>query len=115
MLNVFIVLPCDSLPYGQKFGRGFILADWWFESNPPIFLSPKFVTFVNGFDRSAHLSLFVDFELAILSRSTVDEHFVALYCASIAASIPKICSLKYKNMLGAIKRKWPVTLPIIYP
>ena len=44
--------------------------------------------------KGLYLSLFVDFELVVLGRSTVDELFVALCCASIAAPIPKIHSLK---------------------
>ena len=40
------------------------------------------------------LLTFVDFELVVLSGSTVDELFVALCCTSIAAPIPKIHLLK---------------------
>ena len=50
-----------------------------------------------GFDRRAHLSLFVNFEFAVLGGSTVDELFIALYCASIAAPVPKIHWLKVQN------------------
>ena len=50
--------------------------------------------YVSGFDKMAHLSLFVDFELVALGGSTVDELFIALCCASITAPIPEICSLK---------------------
>ena len=50
--------------------------------------------YVSGFGKKAHLSLFVDFELAVLGGSTVDELFIALCCASIAAPVPEIHSLK---------------------
>ena len=50
--------------------------------------------YVSRFDKRARLSLFVNFELAVLVGSTVDELFVALWCASIAAPVPKIHSLK---------------------
>ena len=38
-------------------------------------------TYVIGFDKRSHLSLFVNFKLAILGGSTVDELFIALCCA----------------------------------
>ena len=38
--------------------------------------------------------LFVDFELALLGGSTVDDLFIALCCVSIAAPIPEIHSQK---------------------
>ena len=47
--------------------------------------------------KRAHLALFVDFELAVLGRSTVDELFIELCCASIAVPIPEICSLKVRK------------------
>ena len=53
--------------------------------------------YVSGFDKIAPLSLFVDFELTVLGGSTVDELFVALRCASIAAPVPKIRSLKVRK------------------
>ena len=71
--------------------------------------------YVSGFDKRAHLSIFVDFELVVLGGSTVDELFIALCCSSIAAPIPEITRSKYENTLGAIMRKQPVTLPLLYP
>ena len=70
---------------------------------------------MSGFDKRAHLSLFVDFELVVLSGSTVDELFIALCCAFIAAPVSKICSLKVRNTPGAIMRKQPGTLPLLCP
>ena len=49
---------------------------------------------MSRFDKRAHLTLFVKFELVVLGGSTVDELFIALYCPLIAAPIPKIHSLK---------------------
>ena len=49
----------------------------------------------------------VDFELVVLSHSTVDGLSVALCCASIAAPIPELRSFKVQNTLGAIMRKPP--------
>ena len=53
--------------------------------------------YVSGFDKGTHLSIFVDFELVVLGGSTVDELFVALCCASIAAPISEVCSLKVRT------------------
>ena len=56
-----------------------------------------------------------NFELVIQGGSTVDELFIALCCPSIAAPVPKIRLLKVrKYALGAIMRKRPVTLPLLY-
>ena len=60
--------------------------------------------YVSGFDKRAHLSLFVGFELVVLRGSTVDELFVALCCASITAPIPETCLLKVQKY-DAIMRK----------
>ena len=53
--------------------------------------------YVRGLDRRAHLSLFVNFALVVLGGSTVDALFVILCCASIAASVPEIRSLKVQK------------------
>ena len=59
---------------------------------------------MSGFHKRVHLLLFVDFELAVLGVRTVDELFVTLRCASIAAPVPEIRSIKVRNTLSAIMR-----------
>ena len=51
-----------------------------------------------------NLSLFVNFELVVLGGSTVDELFIALRCASIAAPVPKIrlLMIKYNYRMAEI-------------
>ena len=49
--------------------------------------------YVSVFDKKAHWSLLVNFELAVLGGRTVDELSVALRCTSIAAPLPEICLL----------------------
>ena len=51
-------------------------------------------TNVNGFEKRDQFAQIADFELVVLCQSTVDGLSVALCCASIAAPVPEICSLK---------------------
>ena len=51
---------------------------------------------MSGFDKKSHLSLFVDFELAVLGGATVDELCAALCCTSIAAPSPRYSRSKYE-------------------
>ena len=48
-------------------------------------------------EKRDHFLLKVDFKLVALSHSTVDGLSVALRCASIAASVPKIRLLKVRK------------------
>ena len=72
------------------------------------------LSIVSRFDKRVHLSLFVDFELAILGGSTVDELFVALCFTSIAVPMPMIRWLKLQNRPCTIMRKRPIALPLLY-
>ena len=69
--------------------------------------------YVSSFDKKAHLLLFVDFELAVLGGSTVDKLFIALCCASIAAPVPEIHTLKVRKYTRCNYEKRPVTLPLL--
>ena len=51
---------------------------------------------MSGFEKRDHFALKVDFELVVLSHSTVDGYSVALCCASIAVPVPEIRSLKVR-------------------
>ena len=48
-------------------------------------------------EKRDHFALKFDFELVVLSHSTVDRLSVALCCASIAAPVPEIRSLKVRK------------------
>ena len=52
---------------------------------------------MSGSEKRDHFALKVDFELVALSHSTVDGLSVALCCASTAAPIPEIRSLKVRK------------------
>ena len=52
---------------------------------------------VSRSEKRDHFVLKVDFELVALSHSTVDGLSVALCCASIAAPVPEIRSLKLRK------------------
>ena len=56
-----------------------------------------FLIFVSGFEKGDHFTLTIDFELVVLSHSSVDGVSVALCCASIAAPVPELCSLKVRK------------------
>ena len=53
--------------------------------------------YVSGSEKRDHFVLNVNFDLVVLSHSTVDGLSVALCCASIAAPVPKIRSLKVQK------------------
>ena len=67
---------------------------------------------MSGSEIRDHFTLKIDFELVVLSHSTVDGS-VALCCASIAAPVPRYACSKFENTLGAILRKQPITLPLL--
>ena len=50
--------------------------------------------FVSGFEKGDHFALIINFELVVISHSTVDGLSVALCCASIATPVPELRSLK---------------------
>ena len=52
---------------------------------------------MSGSEKRDHFALKADFGLVVLSHSTVDGLSVALSCASIAAPVPEICSLKVRK------------------
>ena len=52
---------------------------------------------MSGFEKRDHFALKIDFELVVLSHSTVDGVSVALCCASIAAPVPELRSLKVRK------------------
>ena len=53
--------------------------------------------YVSGFEKRDHFALKIDFELVVLSHSTVDGLSVALCCASIVAPVPELRSLKVRE------------------
>ena len=52
---------------------------------------------MGGFEKRAHFAHKIDFALVVLEQSTVDDLSVALCCASIAATVPKIRSLEVRE------------------
>ena len=52
---------------------------------------------MSGSEKRDHFALKVDFELVVLRHSTVDGLSFALCCASIAAPVPEIHSLKVQK------------------
>ena len=52
---------------------------------------------MSGSEKRDYFVLKVDFELVVLSHSTVEGLSVALCCASIAAPVPEIRSLKVRK------------------
>ena len=53
--------------------------------------------YVSGLEKRDHFVLIVDLELVVLCKSTTDGLSVALCCTSVAAPVPRICSLKVRK------------------
>ena len=64
-------------------------------------------------EKRDHFVLMVDFELVVLSHSTVDGLSVALCCALIAASVPEICLLKVRKYTRCNYENTAHNLPLI--
>ena len=52
---------------------------------------------MSGFEKTTHFARMGDFELVLSSKRTVDELHVALYFASLAASVLEIRLRKVQN------------------
>ena len=52
---------------------------------------------MSGFKKRDQFAQIANFKLVVLGRSTVDELFLALSCASIAGPVPEIRSLKVQK------------------
>ena len=62
----------------------------------------KLPKYVSRFEKRDYFALIVDFEVVVLCKGIVDELFVALCFASLAASVAEIHSLKVHNYTQCI-------------
>ena len=68
---------------------------------------------VSGSEKRDHFALKMAFELVVLSHSTVDGLSVALCCATIAAPVPELRSLKVRKYTRCNYEKTARNPPVI--